>query len=198
MEIKIEDKVYVVKKPSQKEINSAKKFSSIKFREYVQDGMILRDELDRVLQDRNYWTEEKKKELKQVTEKIEANIEELKKKLSKEKKKEVAIQTKYLRVAFNILSSQQNEVFKHTVESRVDDDYFDFLVSERVFTESGEKVYASFDEYQERSTETLAIKAANKLAEMVYGLDPDWQEKLPENEILKELDLLDEDLNLKE
>ena len=198
MEIKVEDKVYVVKKPGTKEINAAKKFSSIKFREYIEDGMMLRDELDRILQKRGYWTEEKKKELKDVTEKIEANVEELKKKLSKDKKKEIAIQTKYLRVVFNLLSNQQNEVYKHTVESRVDDDYFDFLVSECVFTESGEKVYGSFSEYQDKSTEELAVKSANKLAEIIYGLDPNWQDKLPENEVLKSMDLLDEEMNLKE
>jgi methionyl-tRNA synthetase len=198
MEIKVEDKVYVVKKPGVKEINAAKKFSSVKFREYLQEGMMLRDELNDVLDKRAYWTEEKKNRLKEVTEKIESNVEELKKKLSKEKKKELAIQTKYLRTIFNLLSSQQNEVYKHTVETRVDDDYFDYLLSECVYTESGEKVYSSFEDYQERSTEELAVKAANKLAEIIYGLDPNWQEKLPENEILKSLDLLDDEMNIKE
>ena len=56
MEIKVEDKTYVVKKPSQKEVNLAKRFSNVKFREYVQGGLMLRDELDTVLQDRGYWS----------------------------------------------------------------------------------------------------------------------------------------------
>jgi len=198
MEIKVEDKTYVVKKPSQKEVNLAKRFSNVKFREYVQGGLMLRDELDTVLQDRGYWTQEKKDELKKITQKIEDNVVELGKKIAKEKKKELATETKYLRLAFTILNNQQNQVYKHTVESCVDDDYFDFLVSECILTESGERVYASFDEYQEKSTEKLAIKGANKLAEIIYGLDPMWQENLPENKILKEMDLLDENLNIKE
>lgn len=197
MEIKVNDKTYVVKKPEVKELNAAKKFSSMKFAEYINSGLMLRNELDEVLYKRGYWTEEKKNELDLISKKIQENVSKLDGKLAKEKKKELAIETKYLRVALNLLRNQQTDVYKHTVESRVDDDYFDFLVSESVFDENGNRVYSGFEDYQERSNEELAIKAATKLAEIVYGLSENWEKDLPENKILSEMGVLDESLQLK-
>lgn len=201
MEIKVDGKTYIVKKPEVTEINAAKKFSSVKFSEYVRAGVMLRDELDSILAERGFqkWNKEKEEQLKLLSDKIDENTENMSKKtLAKTKKKELALETRSLRVLFNILKAEQSKVYSHTVENKVDDDYFDFLVSQCLFDEEGSKVFASFEDYQEKSGEEIALRAAEKLAEMMFGLKEDWQKELLENKILLEQGVINEDLELVE
>lgn len=197
MEIKVEDKTYVIKKPGQKQLDKAKLLSSKKFREYMNEGLILRDELDQKLLEAGHWDSEKEKELEETKAQIEERVKKIKKGgIELKQAKQLALEVKYLRLALNLLTRKHNELYQHTVESRVDDDYFDCLVSECVFDEEGNKVYESFEDYQERSTELYSVKAANKLAELIYGFDPDWEKQLPENQFLLKYKFMDEELNL--
>jgi hypothetical protein len=201
MEIKVQDKTYVIKKPDVAEINSAKKFASVRFSEYVRAGVMLRDELDSILLERGFqkWNKEKEEQLTTLSDRIEENLTNLSKKsLAKTKKVELAKETRALRVLLNLLKNEQSKVYSHTVENKVDDDYFDFLVSECVFNEEGERVFSSFEDYQEKSGEEFAIRSAEKLAEVMFGLKDNWQAELPENKFLLDQGLLDENLALKE
>lgn len=189
MEIVLDGKNYVIKTPGSKEIANAKKISSIKFREYLEEGLYLRDELESVLAKRGAWNDEKRKNLEKTQQTIEdltAKLED--ESLSIEFRKQIAEQIQYFRIILTLLNAQYNELYKHTVESKVDDDYFDSLVSECLYNEDGTKVYKSLEDYKEKATEELAITAATKLAEVVYGINPEWKDLLPEKVFLKKLE----------
>jgi hypothetical protein len=52
------------------------------------------------------------------------------------------------------------------------------------------------EDYLNRSTESVALMAAQNLANMLYGLDNDYESNLPENKFLKKYKFVDEKLRL--
>ena len=64
------------------------------------------------------------------------------------------------------------------------------------FYEDGKNVYNSLEEYNNKSEDPVAFTAAATLAELMYALDKNYEEKLPENQFLIRANLVDEDLSL--
>ena len=86
---------------------------------------------------------------------------------------------------------------QNTAESLADNMKFDYLVSECTYDAKGQKkVYKDLDDYNERGDDELAFAAAATLAQLLYSLDRNYEEELPENKFLKMFDFVDEDLNL--
>ena len=52
------------------------------------------------------------------------------------------------------------------------------------------------EEYLNRATEQVAILGAQNLANMLYGLDNDYESNLPENKFLKKYKFVDDKLRL--
>ena len=52
------------------------------------------------------------------------------------------------------------------------------------------------EDYEKSSDQPWVIEAASELAGIIYGLDPDYDNKLAENEFLKEFDFVNDDLRL--
>jgi hypothetical protein len=54
-----------------------------------------------------------------------------------------------------------------------------------VYNDSSKKAYfLNYEDYLNRSSDQVAILGAQKLAAMLYGLDSDFEKKLPENKFL--------------
>ena len=70
------------------------------------------------------------------------------------------------------------------------------MVSNCTFHENGEKVYNTLEEYNSRSDDDIAFNAASALAEMMYSMDQNYEEKLPENKFLKQFKFVNEELSL--
>ena len=58
------------------------------------------------------------------------------------------------------------------------------------------EIVKDVEDYMNQSNDTVAITAAQKFANMMYGLEEDYESTLPENEFLKEFEFVDENLRL--
>ena len=82
---------------------------------------------------------------------------------------------------------------ENTAESLADNARFDYLVFACSFNEeTGERLFKSFQDYSDRGSSLIAITSAQLLARMMYDLDNDFEDRLPENQFLKDFNLVDE------
>jgi hypothetical protein len=62
------------------------------------------------------------------------------------------------------------------------------------YSESRKRVFETYEDYLNKNTEELAIRSAQNLANLLYGLEEDFESKLPENEFLLKYKFVDKDL----
>jgi len=65
-----------------------------------------------------------------------------------------------------------------------------------VYNDTKEPYFKDMEDYLNRSTEEVSALAAQNLANMLYGLDNDYEINLPENKFLKKYKFIDEKLRL--
>ena len=99
------------------------------------------------------------------------------------------------------LISEKTTMDGNTAEGQADNARFNYLMACcAVDPDTGKPIFADEDgnpclsTYEEASADEYLVDAAGKLAEMLYGLDDDYEAKLPENKFLKQYDFVNEDL----
>lgn len=197
MKVTVEEKVYVVKKPGQKELSRAKLESNKVFKRSISsDEFFLREELYNILRNRGFWNDEKENELNDLRKQIEEKEVVLKKGgIELQEAKEVALTLKLLRYKLLLLTAKEREFDELTVEAQSDNAYFDALVSECVFDEEGNKVYSSYQDYLSKKSEDYSYQCASALADIIYEFK-NFEKTLPENSFLLEYGFIDEELQL--
>jgi len=167
------------------------------FSDAVKSGSIVRAKLDDLLRDQGLWNENK--DIEFVT--LQKQILEKERLLAKggislKQARSIAVQMKNLRLKLRDLISVKTELDTHTAEGQADNARFNYLVSQCVVYKDTKKPYfSSYEDYLNRNTELVAILGAQKLASIMYGLDSDFEKKLPENKFLIKYKLVDDNLN---
>jgi hypothetical protein len=104
---------------------------------------------------------------------------------------------KSIRDEIRDLISVRTSLDNHSAEGQADNSRFNYLVSVcLVYNDTKQPVYKNMEEYLNSSTEKVAIMGAQNLANMLYGLDNDYETNLPENKFLKKFKFIDEKLRL--
>lgn len=193
----------VVRRPNNATISAADRYRAKVWNQCIKDGIMTRKQVERFLKDNDIWGEDQEKEQQKIAEKINALEKDLyagvgngdkKRKLSEGR--DIAHSIQKLRGELRDLIAEKMSLQDNTAESLSDNARFDYLVAGCSFyKENGEKVYASIDEYNSKSSDEVAYAAAAKLGEMLYALDSNFEKKLPENKWLLEFKLVDENLN---
>lgn len=197
--IKVEcgDQVVYVVKPGTKEVTGAKKASNKAFKEALDSGCFLRSKLDQIMREQGLWSDAMQKEVDEINQRIVENTKKLKRgNMELEEARKIAIEIKKDRNASLLKMSKTRELEAYSAEGQADNAGFDYLVSVCTVDESGKPIFSSLEDYLERADEEIASKAAAELGQLVYGLDPDWEKKLPENEFLIKYKFCNEDLSL--
>ena len=190
------EKEFEIKAASLNEQREAQKIYNQAFSDAVKSGSIVRAKLDDLLKDQNLWDE--KKQIEFVT--IQKELTDKDKQLSKggislKKAKLIAIEMKKLREDLRELISVKSNLDTHTAEGQADNARFNYLVSVCVVYKDTKKPYFSgYDDYINRSIETVALIGAQKMASLMYGLDSDFEKKLPENKFLLKYKLVNDKL----
>jgi len=197
MKVTVNEKEYIVRNPGQKEIRKAKLESNKVFKKCLSsDEYFLREELYTVLRKRGYWNDQKEGELKQLRKEIDEQEEILKKGgIELDEAKNVALKLKFLRYQLILLTAKEREFDMLTVEAMADNCYFDYLVSECVFDSEGNKVFSSYQDYQDKKEEEYAYKCAESLSSLLFDFE-DFEKKLPENDFLISYGFMNDDLTL--
>ncbi|MAF23959.1 hypothetical protein CL634_00010 [bacterium] len=167
------------------------------FRDALDSGAILRQRLGYVLEEQGIWDADKEAQHFELVTNINEWEQELKAGgISLEKAKDLAIQMRRARFTFRSLVAEKTSMDSNTVEGQADNARFSYLVYACLKDESGERIFDSFEDYENADSIPYVIDAAAALAGRLYGLDPNYDSNLPENSFLQQYSLVDKDLHL--
>ena len=190
------DTEFELKTTNLNEQREAQKIYNQTFSDAIKSGSIVRARLDDLLKDQGLWDD--KKELQFVT--IQKQLSDKEKTISKggiplKKAKTLAVEMQKLREEMRDLISVKTNLDTHTAEGQADNARFNYLVSVCVVYKDTKKPYfSSYEDYINRSIDPVAIIGAQKLAALMYGLDSDFEKKLPENKFLLKYKLVNDNL----
>lgn len=190
---------FTIKSPSLADQREGQKVYNQAFSDAVKSGCIVRARLDDLLKEQGLWDDSK--QLKFNT--LQQELLDYEKSLAKggislKTAKEIAIKMKNLREELRDLISVRTNLDNHTAEGQADNARFNYLISASLVYSSNKdkKYFQDYADYLRRASEPVAIRAAQVLANMLYGLDNDYEKKLPENKFLVKYKFVDDKLRL--
>jgi hypothetical protein len=190
------DITLAVRSPSLQDQREATKVYNQAFSEALKAKAVVRAKLDDLLVDQGLWDDSKQTRFNRLQSSILENERKLARGgISLNDAKTVAIEMKRLRAELRDLISVKTNLDTHTAEGQADNARFNYLVSAcTVYNDSKKPYFNNYEEYLNKSGDTVSILAAQHLAGMLYGLDNDYEEKLPENKFLKQYKFVDDKL----
>lgn len=200
--IVVDNKTYVVRTPNDKVIREADAVESIEFTKCINNGVNTKVQMKDLLKSKGIWTDEKENKEKEIVKeinRIEVNLFKGDGKGTKMTLKDgvdKALKMKDLRDEYMNLIRERQSYEANTAESIASNARFDYFVCSCVFNADGSRVYKNYEDYQEKSSDDIAFKAAEALAKLLYSIEEDFAKKLPENVWLSRLGLVDEKLRL--
>ena len=190
------DVTLCVRSPSVADQREATKSYNQTFSEALKAKAIVRAKLDDLLVDQGLWDDRKQLEFSTLQSLILEGERTLAKGgISLASAKEIALKMRKDRAELRDLISVKTNLDTHTAEGQADNARFNYLVSVcTVYNDTKKPYFSNFENYSDRSGELEAVLAAQHLAGMLYGLDSDYEEKLPENKFLKQYKFVDDQL----
>lgn len=199
LEVDGKEQNFTLKSPSLADQREAQKVYNQAFSDAVKSGCIVRARLDDLLKEQGLWDETKQAKLNNIQQQISDNEKALAKGgINLKSAKELAIKIRDLRDDLRDLISVRTNLDNHTAEGQADNARFNYLISCcLVYSDNKDKkFFKDYAEYLTRASEPVSIKAAQILANMLYGLDNDYEKKLPENKFLIKYKFVDDKLRL--
>lgn len=192
------DQEFLIRSPSLTDQREAQKVYNQAFSDAVKSGCIVRGRLNDLLKEQGLWDDQKEQKLNTIQQKILDNEQALAKGgISLKAAKRIALDMKRTREELRDLISVRTNLDTHTAEGQADNARFNYLVSAcLVYKESKKPYFEGYNDYLNRASELVAIRGAQVLANMLYGLENDYEKKLPENKFLTKYKLVDENLRL--
>jgi hypothetical protein len=198
--VKLDDKdrEILVKTPSLNDQREAQKVYNQAFTDAIKSKSVVRAKLDDLLKDQGLWSDEKQAQFNLLQKEILDGEKRLAKGgFSLNEAKDLAIAIKAKRDEIRDLISVRTSLDNHSAEGQADNARFNYLVSVCVvYNDSKEPVFKDMEDYLNRSTEEVSLLGAQNLANMLYGLDNDYEGNLPENKFLKKYKFVDNQLRL--
>jgi|TARA_R110000824_G_scaffold2814_1_gene12850 hypothetical protein len=166
------------------------------FRKALDSGALLRQKLTDYMKEQGIWDDEKQNKNDQFIKDISEKEDALKGggiRLSEAK--EIALELRELRVGFRELLAEKNSLDSNSAEGQADNARFSELIRMCMLDPSTKRPrFPDQQAYDAQAEQPWAIEAASELASMIYGLDPDYDQKLEENKFLKEFNFVNDDL----
>ena len=186
----------LVKSPSPKNTRESQKAYNRAFTDALNSGSIVRARLDDVMKEQKLWDDKQEQEYQTIQKKILDNERILSKGgIPLSQAKSYALEMQKLREQLKELITEKTTLDSHTAEGQADNAKFNFLVSACVvYKETNQPFFEGYEDYLKRAVEPAAIIGAQKLANMLYGLDDDFEKNLPENKFLHEYKFVDDNL----
>lgn len=189
---------FLVRSPSINDQKEANKVYNTAFSEAIKAKALVRAKLDDVLVEQGLWDTNKQESFN----KLQNNILEGERLLAKggislKEAKKQALNMRKHRGELRDLISVKTNLDTHTAEGQADNARFNYLVSScLVYNDTKEPYFKGHEDYLNRAADPVAVLAAQNLAAMLYGLESDYEEKLPENKFLKKYKFIDTNLRL--
>ena len=200
----------IVRRPSNRVQTEASRIGALVWTKCIRDGVMTKQELDSFMKEKGIWGEKKEKEKDSVAEEINelekklylGNSDATTKRKGRRKRiklsdaKDIALEMRRKRAKLRDLLAEKINLETNTAESLSENAKFDYIVANCTFDEHGDRVYASVEEYEKKAEDAVAYQAAASIAEMMYAINKDFENKLPENRFLSKFKMVDDDLSL--
>jgi hypothetical protein len=190
------EKEMLVRSPSLTDQREAQKVYNQAFTDAIKSKSVVRAKLDDLLQDQGLWNDEKQAKFSALQKELLDGEKRLAKGgFSLNEAKDLAVKMKGIRDEIRDLISVRTSLDNHSAEGQADNARFNYLVSAcLVYNDTKQPYFNSMEEYLNRAGEEAALLGAQNLANMLYGLDNDYELNLPENKFLKKYKFIDEKL----
>ena len=191
-----EEKTFTVRSPSLVDQREGQKVYNQAFTDAIKSKSVVRAKMDDLLEDQGLWNAEKQQEYSS----LQKELLEGERKLAKggfalSEAKKLAVRMREVRNKIRELISVRTSLDNHSAEGQADNARFNYLVSACVvYKDSDKKYFESLEDYMNRIDDPVALAGAQKLANMIYGLDNNFEKNLPENKFLKKYKFVNDDL----
>ena len=192
------EKEFLVKSPTLENQREAQKVYNQAFTDAIKSKSVVRAKLDELLEEQGLWNDEKQAKFTLLQKELLDGEKRLAKGgFSLNEAKDLAIKMKKIRDDIRDLISVRTSLDNHSAEGQADNARFNYLVSVCVvYNDTKQPYFNSLEDYLNKSTDPVAISGAQNLANMLYGLDNDYESNLPENKFLKKYKFVDSKLRL--
>lgn len=187
---------FLIQEPTLHQQRESQKVYNQAFSDAVNSGSIVRARLDDLLKEQGLWDDQKEAKFAG----LQTQINDQEQLLSKggiplSQARSIALGIRKLREEMRGLISIKTNLDTHTAEGQADNAKFNYLVSCCLVYKNTKKVYfKSYEDYLNRSSDIVGVIGAQKLAAMMYGLDSEFEKKLPENKFLLDYKFVNDDL----
>jgi len=187
---------FMIQEPTLHQQRESQKVYNQAFSDAVNSGSIVRARLDDLLKEQGLWDDQKEAKFAALQTSINDKEQSLAKGgISLSQAKSIALDIRKLRLEMRELISIKTNLDTHTAEGQADNAKFNYLVSRCLVYKNSKKTYfTTYEDYLNRSSDIIGVMGAQKLAAMMYGLDSEFEKKLPENKFLIDYKFVDQDL----
>lgn len=198
---KFTKKEFAVKIPPYKVFDEANKIKSKVFNESLNNGDMLRDQLEDILRQRGLWNDQRQREYETLRREILDREYQLQKggiKLSDAKR--LALEMKEKRQRMVEMLSSRSDLDSQTCEGKADNARFNYLFAHSlVYNDDVETPYYKngIEDYMLDMDNPVAIRGATEFYYLISGTE-NLDDKLPENRFLKKFNFVDEHYRLVE
>lgn len=197
-----EGKDYFIRNIDSKILNESQLVYKRSFKNAVDSGCMVRKALNSYMEKEGLWTQKKQDEYDSFIKKI-ADLEyklntgkDGDKKLKASEGKDIALELSKTRSTMRELISEKHELDNNTAEGTAENDRFNYLVSACLFDYVTKKpIFASYDDYIERSSTDEGVACASEFAQYYYGLQKNYEKTLVEYKFLKRFNMIDDQGN---
>jgi len=191
-----EEKIFLVRSPSLQDQREAQKVYNRAFTDAIKSNSVVRAKMDDVLEEQGLWNKEKQAKYTELQEELLAGEKKLAKGgFSITEAKKLALKMREIRADLRDLIGVRTSLDNHSAEGQADNARFNYLVSVCVVYKDNDKPYfKDLEDYMDRIGDPVALSGAQKLANLVYGLDNNYEKNLPENKFLKKYKFVNDDL----
>tara|TARA_R110000824_G_scaffold82221_1_gene206193 strand:- start:4941 stop:5843 length:903 start_codon:yes stop_codon:yes gene_type:complete len=186
---------FEIQNPTQKDYLEGQKVYNTVFNGAIQSGAPLRRRVGEILKEQGLWDDSKQKEMEAIQKEIIDKEYVLHKGgIKASEGKTIALEIKKFRDELSQLLTVHTEFDGNTCEGQADNARFNFLVSACViYSSNKEKYFKTYEDFLAASDSSVGFAGSRKLANMLYGLDDNFENNLTENVFLKEYKFVDEE-----
>lgn len=192
------EKHYAVRSPSLNDQREAQKAYNQAFTDAIKSKSVVRAKMDDLLEEQGLWNSEKQAKFTTLQQELLDGEKRLAKGgFSLNEAKKLALEMKNVRAEIRDLISVRTSLDNHSAEGQADNARFNYLVSACVvYKDSNDLYFKNLEDYLNKADDPVALLGAQKLANMIYGLDNNFEKGLPENKFLQKYKFVDEKLRL--
>lgn len=189
-----QDVEFIVRSPTLSDQREAQKVYNQAFTDAVTSGSVVRAKMDDLLKEQGLWNEKKEEDFKSLQKELLDNEKRLAKGgIKLVEAKQLALKMQELRNSMRQLISSRTSLDNHSAEGQADNSRFNYLASACILRKAdNSKYFSSLEEYLNKGDDPVAIAGAQALANMLYGLDSNYEKNLPENKFLTKYKFMDD------